>query len=129
GGGGKVRGGGKSAPSPSPTPSPGPSSSSTTSPTVTVAPTTPPLTAPSPATRMDHVLVILATWTEPDSVTPDAARQQFFADDNAWFNQVSYGAYGITGDVTPWETIAGPDNGLCLANSTQILTQAESTAL
>ncbi|HET7530005.1 MAG TPA: hypothetical protein VFJ98_03495, partial [Mycobacteriales bacterium] len=96
--------------------------------TTTTAPAQPTL-ATGTAAHVDRVLVILATWTQPDSVTPDSARQQFFDDDNAWFTETSYGAYGITGDVTPWETIAGPTNGLCLSYSTQVLDQARSAAL
>jgi hypothetical protein len=80
------------------------------------------------AQHVDHVLVILATWTSPDAVTQQQAQQQFFTTDNAWFEQVSYGAYGLTGDVTPWVTIAGPDDGLCFTNQQQILDQASTAA-
>jgi hypothetical protein len=108
--------GGKKSPGPSPSPTPTPGSTAG----VTLA---------TSASHYDRVLVILATWTQPDSVTQAQAQQQFFGADNTWFNQVSYGAYGLTGDVTPWVTIAGPDNGLCLGNSAQVLSQAEAAAL
>src|SRR4051812_31614670 len=54
--------GGGSTPTPTPTP---------TTTTTTTTPT-------PPAAHMDRVLVILATWGQPDSVTPASARQQFF---------------------------------------------------
>jgi hypothetical protein len=79
-------------------------------------------------THQDRVLVILATWTTPDAVTPEQARQQMFVDDNAWFAENSYGAYGLTGDVTPWVTIAGPAAGQCYAGMMDTLSQSQAAA-
>jgi hypothetical protein len=83
--------------------------------------------AAAPATR-DRVLVILANWTMPDTVTQQSAAAQLFGDDDAWLNEVSYGARGYTGDVTPWVTIAGPDGGLCYTNHRQTMDQAKAAA-
>jgi hypothetical protein len=82
----------------------------------------------TPATRR-RVLVILASWTAPDSVTPASAAAQVFGDGDGWEREVSYGAVGITGDVTPWVSIAGPDLGLCYTNHRQVMAQAKAAAL
>ncbi|HWH30513.1 MAG TPA: hypothetical protein VNU26_16435 [Mycobacteriales bacterium] len=86
-------------------------------------------TSDAPAATTQHrVLVILASWTGPDTLTPDAARHQVFTDADGWYREVSYGALGLTGDVTPWLSIAGPDNGLCFTNHRQTMTQAKEAA-
>ncbi len=83
--------------------------------------------ATTAATRQ-RVLVILASWTTPDSVTKEAAEKLFLGDADAWFTQASHGAMGLTGDVTPWLTVAGPDQNLCWANMYQLMTQAKEAA-
>ena len=90
-----------------------------TAPAAVVAPTT---------TDVDRVLVILASWTGPDAVTPETARQQMFVDSHAWFAENSYGAYGLTGDVTPWVTIAGPPAGQCFSGMNDIYFQSTAAA-
>jgi hypothetical protein len=82
----------------------------------------------TPATRR-RVLVVLASWTAPDAVTPASAAAQVFGDGDGWEREVSYGAVGVTGDVTPWVSIAGPDGGLCYTNHRQVMTQAKAAAL
>jgi hypothetical protein len=79
-------------------------------------------------THQDRALVILATWTTPDALTPEQARRQMFVDGHAWFAENSYGAYGLTGDVTPWVTIAGPAAGQCFADMGTTMLQATSAA-
>lgn len=98
----------------------------TTTPVVT-GPVAPAQLATSPAARQ-RVLVVLATWTQPDAVTPDSARDAFFSNADEWYTQATHGALGMTGDVTPWLTIAGPDAGLCWVNMFQYLDQAKAAA-
>src|SRR3954452_16120340 len=62
-------------------------------------------------TGTTRVLVMLATWTAPDAVTPASAAAQLFSDSNGWYRDASYGALGQVGDVTPWLTIAPPATG------------------
>jgi hypothetical protein len=82
----------------------------------------------APAARTDKVLVILATWTQPDAVTPETARSVLFEQGGRWFSQVSGGRYGLTGDVTPWMRVAGPTDGLCFSYSGQVMNQARAQA-
>jgi hypothetical protein len=62
------------------------------------------------------VLVILADWTAPDSVTP-ASAGSVFAADNTWFNQTSYGQLSLATTVTNWVHVAAPAAGLCSDSS------------
>lgn len=74
------------------------------------------------------VLVILAYWTKPDSVTRTRAHQQFFDEDDKWYREVSYGKAGLAGVVTPWVKIPAPRNGLCLADAEVMLANAQVKA-
>jgi hypothetical protein len=94
--------------------------------TTGTAPATTP--AAAPAKKLTKVLVILATWTSPDSVTPQKAEQQVGGDDASWFANTSYGEMAVSATATPWLHIAGPDGGLCFANQRQIMDQAKSAA-
>lgn len=87
------------------------------------------LATTAPARRMKSVLVILASWTAPDSVTRESAAAQVFGDGDAWHREVSYGAEGLTGDVTPWVSIAGPTDGLCFTNHRETMLQGKAAAL
>ena len=88
-----------------------------------------PLGAPSPVTTTGttKVLVILAYWTAPDSVTVAQAKSRLL-DDNGWFGEASYGQLGLTGDVTGWHKITGPTGGQCYANHHEIMTRAQAKA-
>jgi hypothetical protein len=88
-----------------------------------------PTVATGTAATRRRVLVVLASWTAPDAVTPASAAAQVFGDGDGWEREVSYGAVGITGDVTPWVSIAGPDGGLCYTNHRQVMAQAKAAAL
>jgi M6 family metalloprotease-like protein len=81
-----------------------------------------------PSTGTTRMLVMLAQWTAPDSVTPDSARAQMFGDTNNWYRDASYNALGLSGDVTPWMRIAGPANGRCFADREAIMQQAKDAA-
>ena len=85
----------------------------------------PPTVSPSGTTR---VLVMLAHWNVPNSVTQERARTQMFTDTNGWFRDASYTALGQSGDVTPWMRIAGPDGGKCYADHMNIMQQAKNAA-
>lgn len=78
-------------------------------------------------TGTTRVLVMLAYWTAPDSVTQAGAAAQMFTDTNGWYRDASYGALGQTGDVTPWMPIAGPTTG-CYADFTTLMDEARSAA-
>jgi Divergent InlB B-repeat domain len=80
-----------------------------------------------PAAGTTHVLVMLAYWTAPDSVTPEGAATQMFTDTNGWFRDASYTSLGQTGDVTPWMKIDGPAAG-CFAGDVDIMSQAQAKA-
>jgi hypothetical protein len=90
--------------------------------------------APAPIPPMNvvptrtRVLVVLATWTQPDAVTQESATSMLFSDSDGWQREVSYGASGFSGDVTPWVTIAGPTAGLCYTNGPEVMTQARAAA-
>ena len=81
-----------------------------------------------PATGTTKVLVILATWTTPDSVTPAIANDVIFTQGNAWFGEASYGKLQLTGAVTPWVSIAGPTGGDCYGYSDQVMSRAKTAA-
>jgi hypothetical protein len=81
-----------------------------------------------PAKTVRRVLVILASWTQPDAVTRESAAAQVFGDDDAWAREVSYGAVGLAGDVTPWVSVAGPTGGLCYTNHRELMDQAKAAA-
>jgi hypothetical protein len=72
-------------------------------------------------------LVMLASWTQPDAVTPEWASSQLFGDSADWFQEVSYGRMTQSGDVTPWLQIAGPTSG-CYADHQTLMTQAKAAA-
>ncbi len=54
-----------------------------------------------------NLLVMLAYWTSPDSVTQASASTQMFTDTNGYYRDASFGGLGQTGAVTPWLKIAG----------------------
>ncbi|HVE62590.1 MAG TPA: hypothetical protein VNB94_02135 [Mycobacteriales bacterium] len=81
------------------------------------------------AATKTSVLVILAAWTGPDSLTPEAAAAQLFSDGDEWRTEVSNGSQGFTGSVTPWLTITGPTGGLCFTNHKETMLQAKAAAL
>jgi hypothetical protein len=58
------------------------------------------------------VLVILASWTAPDSTT-QASAASVFAADSTWFNQTSYGHLSLSTTVTNWVHVSPPAAGLC----------------
>jgi hypothetical protein len=71
-------------------------------------------------TGVTTVLVILATWTVPDSVTQASATDVMFTQGNKWWGENSYGALQLSGTVTPWVTIPAPSScypGTALMNS------------
>jgi hypothetical protein len=74
------------------------------------------------------VIVILAYWTKPDSVTQASATSKVFGDAHNWFKEVSYGKAGLTGVVTPWVRIPPPSTGRCYADSEEILGNARNKA-
>jgi hypothetical protein len=80
------------------------------------------------AAKMRKVLVVLATWGQPDSVTTADAQSVFFSQGNTWLDQSTYGQLGLAGDAVGWVTIPGPDNGLCFANGSQVMDQAKAAA-
>jgi hypothetical protein len=80
------------------------------------------------STGTTNVLVMLAHWNTPDSVTPASARTQMFGDTNGWYRDASYTELGQTGDVTPWMRIAGPTNGECYNDHLNVMTQAKNAA-
>ena len=86
-----------------------------------------PAAKPVPA-RALRVLAILATWSAPDALTRERAQHQLFKDSAAWYAEVSYGRMTLSGDVTPWVRIAGPDAGLCYKNHRQVMEQAKAAA-
>ncbi len=75
-----------------------------------------------------NVLVMLAYWTSPDSVTPESAASQMFGDSNGWYRDNSYGLLGQTGAVTPWMKIDPPTDNQCYGDSDQTMTQAKASA-
>lgn len=86
--------------------------------------------APSemPASGTTRVLVILAHWNAPDSVTPAYAAAQMFSDSNGYFRDASYTQLGQDGDVTPWVRVAGPAGGQCYADHMNVMDQAQTAA-
>ena len=58
------------------------------------------------------VLVVLADWTQPDSMTP-ATAASIFAQDSTWFQQTSYGQLQLTTTVSQWVHVAAPAANLC----------------
>ncbi|QCX26885.1 hypothetical protein [Nocardioides jishulii] len=105
----------------------------TTAPVPTVAPVA--AAAPSasttsgalPTTGTTKTLVLRAHWTQPDSLTKEQA-EKVFTEANSWFREVSYGALGISGEVTDWLKIQGPAAGKCYSDGKSILTQAKAAA-
>jgi hypothetical protein len=81
-----------------------------------------------PTTGTTRVLVMLAYWTAPDSVTPGYAYHQIFGDTSAWYRDASYGQLDQRGDVTPWMRIAGPADGRCYGDHAATMAQARSAA-
>lgn len=81
-----------------------------------------------PPVGTTRVLLMLATWTQPSSVTTESARAAFFDDAGAWFADNSYGALRQVGDVTGWLQIAGPTGG-CYADNATIMAQAQAAAV
>jgi hypothetical protein len=87
-----------------------------------------PLTVP-PSSGTTRVLVVLAYWTAPDSMTQSAAAQQMFVDTNNWYRENSYGSLGQSGDVTPWVPIPAPVNDQCYKDFANMMANAKSAAL
>jgi|GEM_PF-6964124 Calx-beta domain. len=85
-------------------------------------------TAGLPTAGTSHVLVMLAYWNSPDSVTPESAAAQMFGDSNAWYRDSSYGALGQSGVVTPWMHIDPPAGNQCYADSGSIMINAQGSA-
>ncbi len=83
--------------------------------------------APNP-TGTTRVLVMLAHWRTPDSVTQAGAAAQMFSDSSAWFRDASYTQLGQAGDVTPWMQITGPTGGKCFEDHMNVMNQAKSAA-
>ena len=75
------------------------------------------------------VLVILATWTAPDSTT-QASAASVFAADSAWYAKSSYGALRLSTTVSNWVQVAPPAAGLCSdpGVSTALTTRALAAA-
>lgn len=80
-----------------------------------------------PSSGTTRVLVMLAHWSSPDSVTQASAHAQMFTDSNGWYRDASYTMLGQTGDTTPWMRIAGPTTG-CFADHMALMDQAKSAA-
>jgi hypothetical protein len=80
-----------------------------------------------PSSGTTRVLVMLASWTSPDSATPAAMHEQMFSDSNGWYREASYQGLGQTGDVTPWLTVPAPVSG-CYANSGTLMSNAKAAA-
>ena len=80
-----------------------------------------------PTTGTTSVLVILATWTQPDSVTPAIAQSVVFTKGNPWWKETSYGQVAITGRVTNWVHIS-PPSGDCYSYADQIMSRAKAAA-
>ena len=80
-----------------------------------------------PTTGTTSVLVILASWTQPDKVTPALAQSVVFTKGNPWWKETSYGQVGITGRVTNWVHIA-PPSGDCYSYADQIMSRAKAAA-
>lgn len=80
------------------------------------------------ASGTTNVLVMLAYWNAPDSVTPASAAAQMFGDTNAWYRDSSYGALGQTGAVTPWMRVDPPTANQCYADSDRTMSQAKASA-
>ncbi len=81
-----------------------------------------------PPNGTTRVLLMLAHWATPDTLTPSVAHDRFFGDGNAWYRDASYGSLGQTGDTTPWLRIAGPGGG-CYSNGDLIMQQAKNEAV
>ena len=80
--------------------------------------------AEAPATGTRNLLVIRTAWgTRPQPVTEPLANAML-ADLDPWYQEVSYGALGFTGAVTPLIPIADP--GSC--DETLIETRAKAAA-
>lgn len=86
------------------------------------------VTGEVPSTGTTNVLVMLAHWNVPDSVTQAKAAAQMFFDTNGWYRDASYTALGQTGDVTPWMQIDGPVDGKCFADHMNTMNQAKAAA-
>jgi hypothetical protein len=52
--------------------------------------------------KTTRVLVILAYWSKPDSVTRAQAKSVVITQTDHWYDKASFGAQRITGAVTPW---------------------------
>ena len=82
-----------------------------------------------PGWSSNVVLVMLADWTAPDSVTPGFAYHQVFGDTQLVGTRTRpYGQLTQRGDVTPWMQIPGPADGRCYGDRTSTMTQAKSAA-
>ena len=81
-----------------------------------------------PTTGTSRILIMLATWTQPDTVTTASARAQIFDEDHRWYQEASYQQLGLSGDVTPWMTITGPANGECFNDREGIMSRAKTAA-
>jgi methionine-rich copper-binding protein CopC len=76
-------------------------------------------------------LVMLASWPglARDTVTQASAAAQMFGDTDAWYRSASYSAVSLSGDVTPWLTIAGPAGNRCYSDHLTLMQQAKNAAV
>jgi M6 family metalloprotease-like protein len=77
-----------------------------------------------------RTLVMLATWPglARDDVTQASATQQMFGDTKDWYRNASYSAVSMTGEVTPWLSIAGPAGNRCYSDHVALMQQAKNAA-
>ena len=78
-----------------------------------------------------RTLVMLATWPglARDDVTQASATQQMFGDTKDWYRNASYSAVSMSGDVTPWLSIAGPAGNRCYSDHLALMQQAKNAAV
>lgn len=89
-----------------------------------------PVAAPAKVatTGTTKVLVILAYWAAPDSMTVTKAKNQVLSDDDGWYGEVSYGQLGLTGTAVGWYKILAPTGGHCFAGHLEIMDRAKAKA-
>ena len=98
-------------------------------PSTAAAPSTTSVVASAlPTTGTTKTLVMRAYWTQPDSLTKEQAEKVVFSEANAWFREVSYGALGLSGDVTDWLKVEAPPEGKCYAEGGLTMSRAKAAA-
>ena len=66
---------------------------------------------PAPVSGRLRVLVIAATFSDVNStVSIDTLKQEFFGQANAYFQEISYGAVSLTGDIYGWYKLPHPQS-------------------